>query len=50
MRNLFTRMKETISADLHQLLDHKEQKNPIAALNHYLRQCEQETEKVKLTC
>ena len=26
MRNLFTRMKETISADLHQLLDHKEQK------------------------
>ena len=27
MRNLFTRMKETISADLHQLLDHKEQKS-----------------------
>ena len=47
MRNLFTRMKETISADLHQLLDHKEQKNPIAALNQYLRQCEQETEKVR---
>ncbi|TYR79978.1 PspA/IM30 family protein [Priestia megaterium] len=47
MRNLFTRVKETISADIHQLLDQKEQKNPIVALNHYLRQCEQETERVR---
>jgi len=41
------RMKEQISADIHQLLDEKEEKNPIAALNNYLRQSEQEKEKVK---
>jgi len=47
MANLFTRLKNTIMADLHEAIDHKEQKNPIALLNHYLRQCEQETEKVR---
>lgn len=47
MTNLFTRIKESISADLHQLLDEKEQKNPITALNHYLRQSEQQKEKVQ---
>ncbi len=47
MANIFTRIKDTISADLHDLLDKKEQKNPIASLNHYLRQSEQETEKVR---
>ncbi|MBM7704137.1 PspA/IM30 family protein [Metabacillus iocasae] len=47
MSNLFTRMKDSITSDLHQLLDQKEQKNPLSALNHYLRQCEQETEKVR---
>lgn len=47
MTNIFTRIKDSISADLHQLLDQKEQKNPIAALNHYLRQSEQEKDKVK---
>ncbi|CAH0293991.1 hypothetical protein SRABI96_04365 [Peribacillus sp. Bi96] len=46
MGNLFNRMKQTISADFHDLLDKKEQKNPIGMLNQYLRQCEQETEKV----
>ena len=46
MGNLFSRMKQTISADFHDLLDKKEQKNPIGMLNQYLRQCEQETEKV----
>ena len=30
-----------------QALDQKEQKNPIALLNQYLRECEQETEKVR---
>ncbi|WP_339282293.1 PspA/IM30 family protein [Oceanobacillus sp. FSL K6-3682] len=45
--NIFTRMKDTISADLHTMMDRKEQKNPIAALNHYLRQSEQEKEKVR---
>src|SRR5699024_12062633 len=47
MENIFTRVKNSISADLHQFMDSKEEKNPIAALNNYLRQSEQEKEKVK---
>ncbi len=47
MGNLFARIKETISADFHEMLDQKEQKNPIALLNQYLRECEQETDKVR---
>lgn len=46
--NLYTRIKQSISADLHHLLDRKEQQNPIAALNHYLRQSEQEKDKVRM--
>ena len=47
MNNLFSRIKQTISADFHGMLDKKEEKNPIALLNQYLRQCEAETEKVR---
>ncbi|CDQ39122.1 phage shock protein A [Virgibacillus salexigens] len=47
MTNIFTRIKDTLSSDLHHMMDQKEQKNPIAALNHYLRQSEQEKEKVR---
>ena len=47
MANIFTRMKDSITADLHEALDHKEQKNPIAMLNQYLRESEKETEKVR---
>lgn len=47
MENIFTRVKNSISADLHQFMDKKEEENPIAALNNYLRQSEQEKEKVK---
>lgn len=47
MTNIFTRIKDSISADLHHLMDQKEQKNPIAALNQYLRQSEQEKDKVR---
>jgi lia operon protein LiaH len=47
MTNLFTRIKNTITADLHEALDQKEKQNPIALLNQYLRECEQETEKVR---
>ncbi len=47
MSNIFRRIKESISADLHHLLDKKEEKNPIAVLNQYLRQSEQEKEKVR---
>ncbi|MEH7013868.1 PspA/IM30 family protein [Neobacillus niacini] len=46
MTNLFTRIKNTVTADLNEALDKKEKQNPIALLNQYLRQCEQETEKV----
>ncbi|KMJ58762.1 modulator protein [Bacillus sp. LL01] len=47
MANLFSRIKQTISADFHEVLDKKEQKNPIAMLNQYLRDCEREVEKVR---
>ncbi|WP_174733662.1 PspA/IM30 family protein [Mesobacillus harenae] len=47
MANLFTRIKDTVMADLHEALDQKEKKNPISLLNQYLRECEQETEKVR---
>ncbi|MFS0783948.1 PspA/IM30 family protein [Bacillus sp. 1P06AnD] len=47
MSNLFSRIKYSVSADLHDLLDQKEKKNPIALLNQYLRESEQQTEKVR---
>ncbi|MGM8365906.1 PspA/IM30 family protein [Virgibacillus sp. W0181] len=47
MTNIFTRIKDSISADLHHLMDDREQKNPIKALNQYLRESEQEKEKVR---
>ncbi|WP_409273619.1 PspA/IM30 family protein [Neobacillus sp. SCS-31] len=47
MANLFTKLKNTVMADLHEALDQKERKNPIAMLNEHLRQCEKETEKVR---
>jgi len=42
--NLFQRFKYTIEADLHQAFDKKEQKNPIAMLNQYIREAEKQTE------
>ncbi|AKS37168.1 modulator protein [Anoxybacillus gonensis] len=44
---LLSRVKTMIAADIHEWLDEKEKKNPIAVLNEYLRQCEQEVEKVR---
>lgn len=46
MTNLLERIKNTVMADLHQVLDKKEQKNPISLLNQYLRESENETKKV----
>lgn len=46
--SLFTRIKNTIAADFHEVLDKKEQKNPISMLNQYLRDCEKEVDKVRL--
>lgn len=47
MTNLLTRIKNTVMADLYEVMDQKERKNPIAMLNQYLRDCEAETEKVR---
>lgn len=47
MKNLFTRIKEQISADLHGLLDEKEQQNPISQLNYFIKQSENELGKVR---
>lgn len=47
MSNLLERIKNSISADFHEVLDKKEDKNPIGLLNQYLRQSEKEVEKVK---
>lgn len=45
--NLFERIKNSITADVHELLDQKEQKNPLSLLNQYLRQCELEVNKAR---
>lgn len=42
--NLFQRFKNTLEADLHQLFDKKEKKNPIGMLNQYIREAEKQTE------
>ncbi|MBD3107026.1 PspA/IM30 family protein [Bacillus sp. AGMB 02131] len=47
MSNIFTRMVNSLTADVNELLDKKEESNPIKMLNQYLRQCEQEVEKVR---
>ncbi|MCT2538214.1 PspA/IM30 family protein [Aquibacillus koreensis] len=47
MANLFTRIKDTVVADFHGVLDQKEQKNPITHLNQYVRECENEVKKMK---
>ncbi|MEK4228884.1 PspA/IM30 family protein [Solibacillus sp. FSL H8-0538] len=44
MKNLIQRFKYTIQADLHDLFDKKEQKNPISLLNQYIREAEKQTE------
>ncbi|MCD7033644.1 PspA/IM30 family protein [Metabacillus sp. GX 13764] len=47
MGNLFHRIRQTVEADLQELFDSKEKDHPIALLNHYLRECEIETERVR---
>ncbi|MFC0186827.1 PspA/IM30 family protein [Fictibacillus aquaticus] len=44
--NAFERLKNTIMADIHDLMDKKEEKNPILLLNQYLRQSEQEVARI----
>lgn len=47
MTNVFTRMKDSFVADVHEVMDKKEEKNPMALLNQYLRESEKETENVR---
>lgn len=44
MTSLLNRLKYSIEADLHNLFDKKEKKNPIAMLNQYIREAEKQTE------
>ena len=44
MKNLLTKIKYTIQADLHDLFDKKVEKNPIKMLNQYIREAEKQTE------
>jgi len=46
MNSLWNRFKYSIQADLHTVLDKKENKNPIAMLNQYIREAEKQTESV----
>lgn len=48
MTNLFTRMKDAVVADFHELLDQKEEKHPMAHLNQHIRNCENEVKKLEI--
>ncbi|MCI1858443.1 MAG: PspA/IM30 family protein [Sporolactobacillus sp.] len=47
MSDIIARIKDSLSADLNELLDRKERSNPIAMLNQHLRRCEGETKRVR---
>jgi len=44
MTSLLRRLKYSVEADLNKLFDKKEEKNPIAMLNQYIREAEKQTE------
>lgn len=44
MTSLLKRFKYSLEADLHELFDKKEKKNPITMLNQYIREAEKQTE------
>ena len=43
MTTLWKRFKNAFEADLHTVIDQKEQKNPLAMLNQYIREAEKQT-------
>lgn len=45
MTGIFAKIKRTVEAELFDIVEKKEQKNPIAMLNQYLREAQKETEK-----
>lgn len=46
MNSLWYRFKYSVQSDLHTLFDKKEDKNPIAMLNQYIREAEKQTDSV----
>lgn len=46
-RSIFSRVRDVVLADLHQVLDEQEKKNPIALLNQYVRDGEGEVRKIE---
>lgn len=46
MNSLWYRFKYSVQSDLHTLFDKKENKNPIAMLNQYIREAEKQTNSV----
>ncbi|WP_342513439.1 PspA/IM30 family protein [Sporosarcina sp. FSL K6-1522] len=46
MNSLWNRFKYSVQADLHMLFDKKENKNPIAMLNQYIREAEKQTDSI----
>jgi phage shock protein A len=46
-KSLFQRVRDVVLADIHNVLDEQERKNPIALLNQYLRDGERETQKIE---
>lgn len=46
MNSLWNRFKYSVQADLHTVFDKKENKNPIAMLNQYIREAEKQTESI----
>ncbi|MBD7985423.1 PspA/IM30 family protein [Sporosarcina sp. Sa2YVA2] len=46
MNSLWNRLKYTVQADLHAVLDKQEKKNPIALLNQYITEAEKQTTSV----
>ena len=49
MTNLFERIKQSIAADFHDVIDQKEEKrNPVSVLNQYVRESEAEVKKAKI--
>lgn len=46
MNSLWNRLKYTVQADLHAVLDKQEKKNPIAMLNQYITEAEKQTTSV----
>jgi lia operon protein LiaH len=47
MENIFTRIKQAVAADFHEILDKKEERNPTVQLSQYIRQCEQQAKKIR---